>query len=120
MVFVYMLCGYHHKLLSMGQTTNENYKNTYRNNQDSPFNRFGYIKNFLRTFTRKVSKQLLDKSLLYEKKADIPSKSEHDSQGLESDLQIAPMPLNHLMNSDRSIDDHRNGTSNIQSIRKQE
>jgi len=118
MIFVYMLCGYHHKLLAIGQTTNEDYKNTYRNNQGSPFDRFSYIKNFLRTFTRKLSKQLLDKSLLYENKRDIQMRNQSDSQGLESDLQIPPMLSNHLAYSNRSVDDNKNGTFNTQTNRK--
>ncbi len=64
MVFVYMLCWYHHFLIKEGKTTNEDYKKTYRNSQDTPFTRFSYFANLLRTFTRTLSKPLFDKSLL--------------------------------------------------------
>ena len=59
-----MLCGYHHKLIYRGTTTNEDYKKTYRDNQGSPYNLFGYFTNLKRVLFRKLSKPLLNKDLL--------------------------------------------------------
>ena len=110
MIFVYMLCGFHHKLMKLGMTTNEQYKNTYRNNQETPFTRFGYISNFIRCFTRRLSKPLLDKNLLYEKGHVVYNQKPNDPMiALDSNLQVAPTPSIPLKNSGRSINIPKNG-----------
>ena len=65
MIFVYMLCGYHHGLISRAETTNEDYKKTYRNNQGTPFNRCSYISNFVSVLIRRLSKPLFNAKQIY-------------------------------------------------------